>query len=394
MSTNHGAVVSHPLHADAADAVTSAPRSTVTPSPSGVDALDGIAVREREALPANAVVIVADGHTATPDPSAGAWGLQVIAADTAVVGGSLVLFAALPLTSQPDAHRYDGDIVVRLRTDATTPADNRAFVDVDVLIARAGQWERAATWSGMDAQWPHRIAPTVIRLMACDARPAIEPPAPAGANGRFGALRELVSAGSLRDGEKLVCARPGTGVRYEAHVVDGGLQLPDGRWFARPSGALTALGYRNQNGWYYWCRARDGVPLSEFRQAPLPRTPYQREPHLLAMVSDGILNAGDELRFVQPRKGIVRKAQVLSDGRLRLDDGSCHATPSATIAAASNGTVTEGWRTWHRASDNRTLADLRDEHRRRVAASHAQQPPVHYTADGSGHELPSTPSTT
>lgn len=386
MSTTDNAVEFHSLAADTSGTVMST-GDALTPSPPGAGSFDAIAVRAREALPAETVVIVADGHSAAPRLPADVWGLQVIAADTAIDGGQLALFAALPLAAQPDACVHDGDVVVRLRHGATAPADSPTFTDVDVLIAREDQWALAGTWTGMDAEWPQRIAATVTRLMVCDTSPVIKSPAPAAANCRFGALRELVAAGKLRDGEKLVCARPGTGVRYEAHVIDGGLQLPDGRWFARPSGALTALGYRHQNGWHYWCRARDGVPLSEIRQAPPPRSPYRREPHLLGMVSDGTLRAGDELRFAQPRKGIVHTAQVLTDGQLRLDDGSCHPSPAAAVAAASHGSVTEGWRTWRRVRDNRTLAELRDEHRNRAALSHAQQPPESPTSDGASQEL-------
>lgn len=393
MSTTDNAVALHSLDADTSGTVVST-GDALTPSPPGVESFDAIAVRAREALPAEAMVIVADGYTAAPPLPADVWGLQVIAADTAIDGGQLALFAALPLAAQPDARVHDGDVVVRLRPGATAPAYSPTFTDVDVLIAREDQWALTGTWTGMDAEWPHRTATAVTRLMVCDTSPVIESPASAVVNGRFGALRDLVAAGKLRDGEKLVCARPGTGVRYEAHVIDGGLQLPDGRWFARPSGALTALGYRHQNGWHYWCRARDGVALSEVRQPPLPRSSRPREPRLFAMVSDGTLNAGDELRFVQPRKGVERTAQVLADGQLQLDDGSCHLSPAAAITAASHGTVTAGWRTWHRVSDNRSLAELRDEHRNRADPSHAQQLPEPQTSDGSIHEvLPSAPST-
>ena len=124
--------------------------------------------------------------------------------------------------------------------------------------------------------------------------------------------------------------RPGTGVRYEAHVVDGGIQLPDGRWFARPSGALTALGYRHQNGWRYWCRARDGIALSEIRLAPTRRASSRQrgcEPQLIDMVADGTLRAGDELRYVQPRKGIVHIAHVLADGQVQLADVTVAVRP-------------------------------------------------------------------
>lgn len=365
MSTTDNAVASHPLGTAAPNVAV----ATVTPSPSGVDAFDEIAVREREALPANAVVIVADGRTVAPHLPADVWGLQAIAADTAVDGGQLVLFAAVPLTTQPDPRAHDGDVVLRLWAGAAVSADGPVFLEVDVMLAQGGRWATVGTWTGIDANWPHRIAATVTRLMHSDSGPVIDPTTPAEAAGRFGALRDMVSAGRLHEGEKLLCLRPGTGVRYEANVVEGGIQLPDGRWFARPSGALAALGYRHQNGWVYWSHARDGVTLSGIRLAPTRRASSrrrEREPQLIGMVTDGTLNVGDELRYVQPRKGIVHTAHVLADGQLQLDNGRRYPTPAAAINAACHGALTDGWRTWRRTSDNRTLAELRDEHRNRA----------------------------
>jgi hypothetical protein len=309
--------------------------------------------------------------------------------------GQLALFAVVPLTAQLDPRAHDGDVVLRLRTGAVASADSPVFLDVDVMLAQGGRWATVGTWTGMDANWPHRIAATVTRLMHSDSGLVIDPTTPVEAAGRFGALRDMVSAGRLHDGEKLLCLRPGIGVRYEAHVVDGGIQLPDGRWFARPSGALTALGYRHQNGWHYWCRARDGVALSEIRMAPTRRTSSrlrQREPQLIDMVADGILHVGDELRYVQPRKGIVHTARVLADGRLQLEDGRRYPTPAAAITAC-HGSLTDGWRTWRRVSDNRTLAELRDDHRDRATPADALRPPQPSMSDRSSQELPSTPST-
>ena len=263
----------------------------------------------------------------------------------------------------------------------------------DVLDAEPDQLRARGSWSAADSEFP-----AVTRLMRCDASATLDPLARPAVDERFGVLRDMVSAGLLHEGEKLLCLRPGTGVRYEAHVVDGGIQLPDGRWFARPSGALTALGYRHQNGWHYWCRARDGVALSKIRMTPSRRSPALRlqrrhDPHLFSMVADGTLCAGDELRYVQPRKGVVHVAYVLADGQLQIGDGRRFPTPAAAINAC-HGSLTEGWRTWRRVSDNRTLGELREEHRNRDTRSHTQQPPAPHPSDESGHELPSTPSAT
>ena len=130
MSTTHDAVMPHAQTAHTSSVIVSA-GDAIAPPPSGINAFDAIAIRSREALPAKALVIVADGHTVVPQLPAGVWGLQVIAADTAIDGGQLALFAALTLTVQPDARAHDGDVVVRLRTAATTPAgDDLVFMPI------------------------------------------------------------------------------------------------------------------------------------------------------------------------------------------------------------------------------------------------------------------------
>lgn len=389
MSVVTNAVAPDPSDAGDSGAAVSTTCHTVANSTSGIDTA---VVRTREALPADAVVIVADGCTVAPPPDRGVWGLQVIAADTAVEGGGLELLAAVPLSAQPDPQRHDGDVVVQLRTMATVPAEGHAFVDVDVLVAREGAWKRVETWTGMDAGWPHRVVPALTRLMRCDASPIVDSSTPSAVGVRFGVLRDMVSAGLLSEGETLLCLRPGTGARYEAHVVDGGIQLPDGRWFAYPSGALTALGYRHQNGWTWWRRARDGVALGEIRLTPQQQKRRQQgAPPLRSMVADGTLRADDKVRFVQPRKGTVHEARVLADGRLHLADGRICATPSAAITACDR-TLTAGWEKWRRVSDNRTLAELRDEHRTGVSPAQAQQADEPQTSSSSSQQLPSTPS--
>ncbi|WP_143467074.1 hypothetical protein [Lentzea kentuckyensis] len=366
--------------------------TVVKPQPS-IDTFDVAAVRARESLPANAVVIIVDGHPVAQQPPSDVWGLRVIAADTAVESGRLALFAVVPLSAQPDPRVCDGDVVVRLHTDAVTSTDVSTSMNVGVWLAQGGSWALVGTWTGLGAGWPDLVAPTVIRLMQCDTSPVDELPTRTSLNGRFGALRDMVSAGLLHDGEKLLCARPGSGVRYDAHVIDGGIQLPDGRWYARPSGALTALGYRHQNGWTSWYRARDGVPLSEIRLTP-PRARHRQQgkPQLHHMLADGTLHAGDELRFVQPRKGIVHTALVLADGQIQLQDGRLFPTPAAAIVAC-HPSVTDGWRTWRRVSDNRTLAELRDEHRNRAALPQAQPTSTPHRSDDAEQGLSSTPAT-
>ncbi|WP_439381555.1 DUF4357 domain-containing protein [Amycolatopsis lexingtonensis] len=41
--------------------------------------------------------------------------------------------------------------------------------------------------------------------------------------------------------------------------------LADGRTFVNPSGALTAVSGKHQNGWLVWKRTSDGRELGELR---------------------------------------------------------------------------------------------------------------------------------
>jgi hypothetical protein len=216
--------------------------------------------------------------------------------------------------------------------------------------------------------------------MECDARPVIEQPTPSDASGPVGVLAPIVSAGMLHEGEALLCLRPATSARYEAKVVNGGIQLPDGRWFKAPSGALSALGFHHQNGWHYWLRARDGAPLSRLRiTAPAQTTtrdPARKKVQVKALLTDGSLHPGDELRFARPYLGVVHAARVLADGQLQLGDGHCYPTPAAAVAAVTDGKVTDGWGSWRRVQDDRTLAELRHDHLSRRASTRPSNEPV------------------
>lgn len=331
-------------------------------------------IRQQEALPADAAVLIAqDTEIPLLRAPGDAWGLLVVAADYAANSGKLCLFAAVPLAEAPDAPACEGDVVVQLRVPQASMDDQHRAesVDVDVLVARHGTWQGAGSWPALDALWPHRVAPTITQIMELandfdrctdDTRPLSADPTDV--IGPLGNMQHLMSVGALRDGELLYCSRPHNGELYEARVHRGGILFPDGRWFARPSGALTALGYKHQNGWHYWCRTRGHVRLSDLRTAhALSTTRHcrtRRPTDLAGMLATGVLQPGDELRCVRPIKGTVHTAQLLSDGQLQLDDGTRHRGPAAAIRAATAGAVTDGWNHWRRTSDNHTLAELHD----------------------------------
>ena len=141
--------------------------------------------------------------------------------------------------------QYDGDLVVRLihPTDPAYPSPRDHAADVELLLAHQGRWQRVGQWFGIDDRWPLIVGPTAAAVMAlhCDLTEAVAgfeatPPLAAGAGG------ELVA-------------------RIRA---DGTVVLTDGRVFATPSGAATALSGYPQNGWAV-LRTSDGRTLDELR---------------------------------------------------------------------------------------------------------------------------------
>ena len=74
------------------------------------------------------------------------------------------------------------------------------------------------------------------------------------------------------------------------------------------------------------------------------------------------LQCGALFQYVCRSTGEVQIAHVLADGQLQLADGSRHHTPGAAIKLACKERIADGWRTWRRTTDNRTLAELRDGH--------------------------------
>jgi hypothetical protein len=81
-----------------------------------------------------------------------------------------------------------------------------------------------------------------------------------------GGVVDLLDAGLVKPGDELVWDRRNHGVRHTARLLaDGTLILADGRVYANPSGATTALGGNHQNGWSAFRRVSDGRTLGELR---------------------------------------------------------------------------------------------------------------------------------
>jgi hypothetical protein len=81
-----------------------------------------------------------------------------------------------------------------------------------------------------------------------------------------GGVGDLLDADLVKAGDELVWHRRNQGVRHTARIrIDGTLVLADGRVYANPSGATTALGGNHQNGWRVFRRVSDGRTLGELR---------------------------------------------------------------------------------------------------------------------------------
>lgn len=231
-------------------------------------------LRVAEALGREAAVLIADGGIqAVPlRMPPGAWALLVTAADRWAASGEVVLFAGEWCEHEYPATGCDGDLVLRLAPPAMAdPADDA--VAVQLALADHDRWTPAGTWPRLGRDWPAVVAPTAAAIMGSyiDAAEA-DPPAPKPMRvfgnrsvSRVG-VRDLLAAGLLATGDELVYRRPGLGVHRTGQVTaQGMLRLDDGRLFTTPSAATTALGSPHQNGWAFWCRARDGRTLLDLR---------------------------------------------------------------------------------------------------------------------------------
>lgn len=74
------------------------------------------------------------------------------------------------------------------------------------------------------------------------------------------------------------------------------------------------------------------------------------------VVTAGLLIPGETLVWERPRKGERWVSTVTADGRLRLEDGSEYATPTA--AARAVGGRSAGLDVWKRTSNGEKLSDI------------------------------------
>jgi hypothetical protein len=233
--------------------------------------IDGeAALRDWEGLPLETNILVPTFTTPMRLP-AKTWALLVQAVDmTGDVdhGEELEIFAGGWLADQPPADLCDGDLVVRM----TPPDDTVVAVDLEMLLAQHSRWRRVATWLHLGSAWPVIVAPTAATVMRLStdvvelsARHDMGPATPLVGSAR-GAVGALLDAKLVKPGEEFLWIRRNTGARHTARIrADGAFVLADGRVFATPSGAATALCGYDQNGWGVFQRVSDGRTLAGLR---------------------------------------------------------------------------------------------------------------------------------
>lgn len=103
--------------------------------------------------------------------------------------------------------------------------------------------------------------------------------------------------------------------------------------------------------------------LSRLRTAAGPRTPVVYDEDIILLLRLGYLRPGDELRYVEKRKGLTHLAYIESDGALRVD-GRRFGSPSGALRHAV-GYQVNGWVTWQ-TKNNELLDELRRRARNRA----------------------------
>lgn len=198
-----------------------------------------------------------------------AWGL-LIEIDNDVERDKVQQISSLVGSWSPSRPPTHGELVLQLAASSSNGilANADSCVDVTLLLAFRGRWERVGVWKDLKHDWPQWVAPTAhatARLQGCwttDNAESLHNPFQGWPNGLF----YLLADGMLHVGDELVWERPIKRVRHVARVrADGWLVLSDGTAHASPRRAVVALGEPNVSGWDCWRRAGDNRSLAALR---------------------------------------------------------------------------------------------------------------------------------
>ena len=107
-----------------------------------------------------------------------------------------------------------------------------------------------------------------------------------------------------------------------------------------------------------------GLSEEHLVEAAAPRKPTSRRVTIAQVIDAGLLIPGETLVWERPRKGERWVVTVTPDGKLRADDGSEYATPTA--AARAVGGHAAGLDVWRRSSNGQRLGDVWKAYRLRL----------------------------
>lgn len=234
-------------------------------------------MREWLGLPADSPILAPDFATPPLRCPNGVWAMLVVAVNIAIEtdrAGEVAVFAGGWIETQPPADDlYDGDLVLRLTPviDPKYPFDRATTTDVEMLLAHHGSWQRVGQWRGLDVHWPLIIAPTAAAVMGlhrdlseavAGVQATLPPTSASSTTCTRGGISEPLDAEMIAEGDEMACNRSNLGMRIRG---DGTLVLTDGRVYATPSGAASAVSGHHQNGWATLRRAADGRTLADLR---------------------------------------------------------------------------------------------------------------------------------
>jgi hypothetical protein len=94
-----------------------------------------------------------------------------------------------------------------------------------------------------------------------------------------------------------------------------------------------------------------------------------RRVRIADLLESGLVEDGEQLIWVRPRRGEEYRAKILDNGSIELSDGRVFSSPSLAAVRVADVPACDGWYVWRtpRLPGNPTLNDLRLELARRRA---------------------------